>query len=61
MAKKKMISFKIDDEVYHRLKQYAFEQHQSMSSILTRWVMDAPVQNKVDYRQMTIDSEIKRK
>lgn len=54
-AKKKMISFKLDEEVYHRLKQYSFEQHQSMASIVTRWIMDAPIKNEVDYRQTAID------
>lgn len=59
MAKKKMISLKVDEEVYHRLKQYASEQHQSMSSIITRWIMDAPVKHDVDYRQASIDNNRK--
>ena len=50
---KKMISLKVDEEVYHRLKQYAFEQHQSMSSIITRWIIDAPIKHDVDYRQVS--------
>lgn len=53
--KKKMLSFKVDEEVYHRLKQYAFEQHLSMSAIITQWIMRAPVKNDVDYRQISID------
>ena len=59
MTKKKMLSFKVDEEVYHRLKQYAFEQHQSMSSIITRWIMEAPVKNEDDQKQSELPAKEK--
>ena len=59
MTKKKMLSFNVVEEVYHRLKQYAFEQHQSMSSIITRWIMEAPVKNEDDYKQSELPAKEK--
>lgn len=41
--KRKMISFSVDEEVFERLHQLAFENHQSMSSILTGWVMKSKI------------------
>lgn len=52
--KRKMVSFSLDPEVYERLHQYAFEQHQSMSSALTSWVMNAKVRNEVSWRQESL-------
>ena len=46
----------VDEEVYHRLHQIAYEQHQSMASIVTRWIMETPVKNETDYRQVSIDN-----
>lgn len=52
--KRKMISFSIDPDVYERLHQYAFEQHLSMASVLTQWVMKAKISNDVSWRQQTL-------
>jgi predicted transcriptional regulator len=49
--KRKMISFSVDEEVFERLHQLAFENHQSMSSILTGWVMKSKIKNEVSWRQ----------
>lgn len=59
--KKRMLSFKVDEEVYHRLHQIAYEQHQSMASIVTRWIMETPVKNETDYRQLSIDDSTDEK
>lgn len=55
-AKRKMISFSVDQEVYERLHQYAFEQHQSMSAVLTGWIMNAKVRNDISWRQQQLFS-----
>lgn len=53
-SKRKMISFSVDQEIYERLHQYAFEQHQSMSAVLAGWVMGAKVKNEVSWRQQCL-------
>lgn len=50
------ISMVLDREIYDRLKAYAEDQHQSMTGVVTRWIMDAPVINKIDYRTVNNDS-----
>lgn len=34
------ISMVLDREIYDRLKAYAEEQHQSMTGVVTRWIME---------------------
>lgn len=50
-SKRKMISFSVDQEIYERLHQYAFEQHQYMLAVLAGWIMGAKVKNEVSWRQ----------
>ena len=52
--KRKMVSFPLNPEFYERLHQYAFEQHQSMSSALTSWIMNAKVKYDVSWRQESL-------
>lgn len=34
------ISMVLDREIYDRLKAYAEDQHQSMTGVVTRWIME---------------------
>lgn len=34
------ISMVLDREIYNRLKAYAERQHQSMTGVVTRWIME---------------------
>lgn len=53
-SRRKMVSFSLDPEVFDRLHQYAFEQHQSMAAVLTAWVMSAKVRNEVHWGQQRL-------
>lgn len=54
--KKKVISVSMDEEVYERLHQYAFEQHQTMSAVIIRWIMAARIRGEVSWRQQQLFS-----
>jgi hypothetical protein len=49
-----MVSFSLEVEVYERLHQYAFEQHQSMASLITSWIMNSKIKNEVSWRQQSL-------
>lgn len=51
---RKMVSFSLEVEVYERLHQYAFEQHQSMASLITSWIMNSKIKNEVSWRQQSM-------
>lgn len=54
---KTKLTLSLDPEVAERLRQYAFEQHQTLSAVVTRWVMDAPVTYEIDRRQIKLDEK----
>lgn len=53
-GKRKMISFSVDEEVFERFHQLAFEKHQSMTSLLTGWVMKEKISSDVSWRQKSL-------
>lgn len=55
MAKTK-VNLSLDADTAERLKQYAWEQHKTVSALITDWIWHTKVKNDQIRGQMTIES-----
>lgn len=56
MAKVK-VNLSLDEDTAERLKQYAFENHKTVSALVTDWIWKAKVKNEQVRGQMSIGKE----
>lgn len=55
LSVRRKVLLSLDEEVFYRLKQYAYDHHMSMSQAVTQWIL----KQKVSFERLPGQMEVK--